>query len=299
VAQRDSVWLYRLTPLSPFHLGEKGAYKEAVRIVQNSASLFGALCFGFLELVGPEELRKILERFKEGDPPFLLSSAFPFEGDVFYIEPPSGYRRDKEELERKVKVHLPGVQLRFMLEKPFSISVFSIPRVRVDRDAATSEFFVWGMARFGEEAGLWFLVDFLDEGIKKLFDAALEHLGEAGMGGGRAYGYGRFERESRHLETFEVKEEGYLGSLFLPKEDELDILELYDFLTHFGWIGTLGFQSFRAQPLRMIKEGAILKAQKPILGRMADVAPRVLDWKGPQVLRYGYAFLLPVRREEK
>jgi CRISPR type III-A-associated RAMP protein Csm4 len=270
-----------------------------VRLVQNSASLFGALCFGFLELVGPAELQKILERFKEGAPPFLLSSAFPFEDDTLYIEPPSGYRRDEGELERRVEVLLPAARLKFMLEKPPSISVLSIPRVRVDREADTSEPFVWGMAKFGKGAGLWFLVNFLDEGIKNLFDAALEHLGEAGLGGGRAYGYGRFEVESRPLEAFEVEEEGYLASLFLPKEDELDILELYDFFTHFGWVGTPGLQSFRAQPLRMIKEGAILRARKPILGRMADVAPRVLDWKGPRILRYGYAFLLPIRREER
>jgi CRISPR-associated protein Csm4 len=43
-------------------------------------SLFGALCWEVVHRQGEPELLKMLERFRKGDPPFILSNAFP--GDL-------------------------------------------------------------------------------------------------------------------------------------------------------------------------------------------------------------------------
>jgi CRISPR-associated protein Csm4 len=43
-------------------------------------SLFGALCWEVVNRQGQPELLKMLERFRKGDPPFMLSNAFP--GDL-------------------------------------------------------------------------------------------------------------------------------------------------------------------------------------------------------------------------
>ena len=43
-------------------------------------SLFGALCWEVVNRQGEPDLLKMLDRFRKGDPPFVLSNAFP--GDL-------------------------------------------------------------------------------------------------------------------------------------------------------------------------------------------------------------------------
>jgi CRISPR-associated protein Csm4 len=47
----------------------------------HSDSIFGALCWVIQKSEGEEELRKVLDKFIEGNPPFIISNGFP--GDLF------------------------------------------------------------------------------------------------------------------------------------------------------------------------------------------------------------------------
>jgi len=55
-------------------LDPHGPFSEVPR----SDTLFGAICWGIRRSDGNEELEEVLERFAEGDPPFRISSAFPY-----------------------------------------------------------------------------------------------------------------------------------------------------------------------------------------------------------------------------
>lgn len=54
-------------------LSPEGPFSEVPR----SDTLFGAICWGIRLTRGEESLEDVLARFKAGDPPFLISSAFP------------------------------------------------------------------------------------------------------------------------------------------------------------------------------------------------------------------------------
>jgi len=292
MAQGD-IWLYKLKPISLFHLGEKGAEKEAVREIEHSDSLFGAICWGLLELEGEDRLKEFLSLFKEKERvPFLLSSAFPFVKEKLLLPRPLGFGK-----KAKGKIEIPVGNFEFYEVLPSQIRVFRMPRAMVHREGGNPLPFPFGVLDFAGESGLWFLVKFLDEGVKKIFDAVLRLLGEEGIGGGRSCGFGRFELvETKPLKLPET-EEGYLASLFYPEEDEINALTSYDYIPRYSWISAPGWMSYRAKPVRMIKEGSIVKPLRPIMGKMVTVTPGGGNYRGPEILRYGYAFLLPVRRE--
>ena len=85
---------YRILPTSPFHLGERGVGLEETGVLLHADGLFSALCLSWIEL--GEDLGPLFERFpryvdgsfRKGEPPFLLSSGFPFSGRVYFFPRP-------------------------------------------------------------------------------------------------------------------------------------------------------------------------------------------------------------------
>ncbi|MDI6916955.1 MAG: hypothetical protein QMC80_04070 [Thermoplasmatales archaeon] len=47
----------------------------------HSDTLFGAICWSIRQIYDKETLENILEKFKNGKPPFLLSSTYPYIGN--------------------------------------------------------------------------------------------------------------------------------------------------------------------------------------------------------------------------
>jgi len=80
--------VYKLRPRAPFHFGVRGVGVEATGVVGPSDTLFSALCLTIRELHGISGLEEFLAPFRDGDPPFLLSSAFPYAGDVLLFPRP-------------------------------------------------------------------------------------------------------------------------------------------------------------------------------------------------------------------
>jgi CRISPR-associated protein Csm4 len=68
---------YYLEARSPFHLGERGVGLEATEVMAHADTLFSALCLTCREWYGEAVLEELLNAFLT-NPPFLLSSAFPY-----------------------------------------------------------------------------------------------------------------------------------------------------------------------------------------------------------------------------
>lgn len=83
---------YRLAARSPFHFGERGVGIEESSVLLHSDTLFSALCLTLREL--GEDLGAFLKRFPGTEPqaneppPFRLSSAFPYAGEVCFFPRP-------------------------------------------------------------------------------------------------------------------------------------------------------------------------------------------------------------------
>lgn len=77
--------IVKLNFISPLHLGAEGTGVEKIYDFLHSDTLFSAICHGWLEIYGRESLEVLLEEFPKNDqttipvePPFIISSAFPF-----------------------------------------------------------------------------------------------------------------------------------------------------------------------------------------------------------------------------
>ncbi|HMA33160.1 MAG TPA: type III-A CRISPR-associated RAMP protein Csm4 [Chloroflexia bacterium] len=86
------VWAYRLTPRRAFHFGVRGVGVEASAVTAASDLLFGALCQGLRATAGWDTaergLARLLDACEARQPPFLVSSLFPFAGAVRLLPRP-------------------------------------------------------------------------------------------------------------------------------------------------------------------------------------------------------------------
>lgn len=83
--------LYRIVPRAPFHFGERGIGQEETAELPHSDTLFAALVSAWRLMYGPGEFERLVAgctRF-DGAPPFRLSSALPYIGDVYFLPRPA------------------------------------------------------------------------------------------------------------------------------------------------------------------------------------------------------------------
>ncbi|WP_457640677.1 type III-A CRISPR-associated RAMP protein Csm4, partial [Persephonella sp.] len=59
------------------------------RDLPSSYTIFGAVSWGYLLLFGEDKLNKLLDRFSNGDIPFLVSSVLPRKKDKYYFPKPN------------------------------------------------------------------------------------------------------------------------------------------------------------------------------------------------------------------
>jgi len=86
----------KIKPRSSFHLGEREEWREGSKTYIPADTLFSALVHCYQLLYGDANI--FIEQFRE-DPPFLLSSAFPFWMDDFYFPLPKNKFLHPDELE--------------------------------------------------------------------------------------------------------------------------------------------------------------------------------------------------------
>jgi CRISPR-associated protein Csm4 len=197
MAQGNAACWVRLTLKGPLHVGRfVGVEREAVLDWVPADTLFGALVSAWA-FTG-HDVATYLETFVAGDPPFLLTSAFPLAGPVRFYPRPWLRPRPPDLLagaRKRIKrlrwvsagvfgrllageslageagddnfVHNEAVWLTraeraqlppAVLEEGHAWRNQTVPHVTVDRSQARSNLFHAGRVDFAAECGLWFAV---------------------------------------------------------------------------------------------------------------------------------------------
>lgn len=314
--------LFRMHPISAFHIGERGVGMEATSRIIHSDTLFGAICWAWRLLHGEDDLVDLLNSFLRGDIPFLISSAFPFIGDVYLLPKPleglKGIESDKKAKKALFVSHSifqratngdeiidyrvieagamvtpeEALKVEEMLDYSSPWKTAEPPRVTLDRKTMRSEIYHVGELRFAEGCGFYIMVDFRDVSTEKKLEGAMRLLGDEGIGGERSCGRGLFRVEKASIEVgSDDGDRAVLLSLCRPGADEAHALESssYDLLLRRGWAGA---SSHRKRGLRMISEGSVVP--RSLSGSIADVIS--LDNKS--VYSYGLALKACIRGAE-
>lgn len=282
-------------------------------------TLFGAFCWGLAVLYGEEELKKTLERFKDGDPPFLLSSPLPYKEDKLYfpmpilpegnasIEKEEDYRTFKRlkaspfvEEDTFKKVLRGAIKSQWELAKDLKESLkiekFLMHHASINRITWTTvdgEFFTetyYAYPTFGV------LVKLADESYADILKTVFSfvHIGK-----NKSSGMGKFEVEWKEPPCWLSKFSEPRGDRFVLISEsfydgDMDLTDsLYDLFTFRGamenyyWRLTSNLWKKR---VLYIKPGSYLKAKsaKPHYGGLKQV----LKEGNREVYQYGYGFPL-------
>lgn len=298
----------KLKPKGPLHIGERENWREGSKFYIPSDTIFSAICHSYLLLYG--EVDSLLKDFIDGNPPFLISSAFPYwQNDYFFPVPKNQFPMDKEI--KKIRfLDLNGLkrllsgkcideikeELKTIPPSPWKME--DIPRVSLSRWTSHpgENFFHFGQVTYQKDAGLFLLIDFKNGNISKKILPTFNFLAHEGIGGDRTNGKGLFNTP----EILEIKVDTivnhdglYSLSMYYPLPNELkDIARgYYEIEDRKGYIYSPSGQSLRKRSVRMFTEGSIFPSEKKRLGSIADVTPEAFS--AHKVYRYGYMFSIP------
>lgn len=189
------------------------------------------------------------------------------------------------------------------------------PRVALDAVSHESRLFFFGILQFAEGSGLYFLVKWREAdrvAWENKLKAAVQLLGDTGLGGERSSGYGAFEPEWKTLNIkLPDRPEATNGlvtlSLWYPNENDLTLdIELgqYTLASRAGWSSSpLLKRAYRRKVITMFAEGSTVSRaeldpfgenRRRITGCLVDVTPEgLLNDGGHRIYRYGFVFTLP------
>lgn len=300
---------------SSLHLGERENWREGTTAFIHSDTLFSAFCHGYLLLYGEKALLRLLERFREGEPPFLVSSTFPYWEVTFYLPVPRcQIPRDKEQK----KIAFVGWKDWEKLVNGGSLSdlgpdakvlprskepavpweVRDIPRLGLNRLTAHPDeaFFYFGEVWYRDNAGLYFLYEVMDAQEERRFQTVWHLLAQEGLGGDRTVGKGHFhppEFREIHIKSPNHGSHLICLSLYYPRDDELSGLAegYYELVDRRGYIFSPSGQSLRRRPIRCFAEGSVFPSGTHRRGLLVDVTPEAFT--AHRVYRYGLLFSQP------
>ena len=315
-----SLWYAKLSFLDRVHFGSLGVGLESVEETLHSDSLYSAICHAWAARFGADDLMDLIERFRSV-PPFLLSSAFPYLRETFFLPKPMtrppGFADEttRQEYGKALKettylprefflawikgVAFPPAQIAEVT--PLVAQIFQrelIPRVALGRENAMSEIFHVGVVRFAREGGLYVLIRLHDETALSKLCAAFELLGEMGVGGERTYGLGRFAVEFTPADAAWLALEDERGpryltlSLLCPRAEDLLHLDeqcAYGLIERKGWIHSpYTYRQLKRKSVVMFSEGSVFS--HTLAGQVLDVTPAVWERATSHPI---YRFALP------
>lgn len=236
------------------YLESRGSFRSDCDAL-HSDTLFGLLCWAIRQVFSEEELVRLLKRFADGDPPFLISSAFPCrqeEGKVMHFLP----RPLLPPMEMKAELS-PGEaqklkefkRLRWIPEEHFSgflqgrysegeyyaaeewgkikqpvIRRIDRLRARIDRLSGTTDGAgtLFTAPEYRPQDGvLYFLLKGKEVGM---VERCLGFLEDFGWGGGNSIGHGQFRTRVEERVIFtepETSDRFVVLSLYHPYQEEL------------------------------------------------------------------------------
>ncbi|HRI60807.1 MAG TPA: type III-A CRISPR-associated RAMP protein Csm4 [Saprospiraceae bacterium] len=329
---------------SALHLssGKEGDYDSSLKVL-HSDTLKSAIFACAVELFGddittePEENNPFMDSFR-------VSSAFPFCGQHCFLPKtahPEGFifRNSKGEIDRKAwkrvefmdsdyfnrllqsdnkedadRTHLSekgdmfGSMFAGRGGKPFMESEVQ-QRVSVLRHATTPEAdaqpYYLDRIFFEKGSGMYFALEWNDRSFETSVQAAINLLGDNGIGTDRNTGSGHFEPEfGQQLELVAASDAThYLNlSLYCPMKEEVKEAVMSnssyrDLLKRGGWWASptdANYMSFRKKSVYMFGEGALFGAAGTMpKGQLVNLRPEEAPDKTP-VYRDGRAVFLPV-----
>ena len=194
-----------------------------------------------------------------------------------------------------------------------------VPKIAVDRTTRATNLYHTGFVQFEWEqncariknsSGLYFLLQFseADQELEHNIHAALNLLGEEGLGGERSSGAGRFEVEWLELPETWQKVVGFsegtrhslislfwelpLSSELLEEDGSLKKDASYEIQERGGWIASpFSGRQLRRKMVRMFTEGSVFPS--PPQGKLADVTPERFDKH--KIYRNGISLSLPIK----
>ncbi|MBC7330026.1 type III-A CRISPR-associated RAMP protein Csm4 [bacterium] len=292
-------YLVKLKPISPFHIGEPGIGLEATQSYVPADLLFSAFCNAYGALFGKDQLESLLNSFLSS-PPFLISSAFPFNKDILFFPPPLTTPRIQEKFRKELKKRkfiplqtftqwIKGEEISYPFEK-FEPEVEVLPSVVLDRLNMSSQIYHRSALFFPEGSGLFFLLRLHAEEMLEKFKGALQLLGDMGIGGERSLGYGYFKVEIEEKSLFPPPDSSAILTLspVVPApSEEIDLANCrYNLSLRGGWTSSIfERRQGRRKRIWMLSEGSVF--YKPIRGQLVDLTPNGFSHK---VYRYAFAF---------
>ena len=318
---------YYLNFRSPLHLGRRGVGLEETEISVPADTLFSAICQTWRMFYGEEHLTDFLTQYETGEP-FLLTSAFPFAGNIRFFPKPLGieskirfseddhkrFKKVRFLSERRFRQIVNGEEIAFDPDDLINDGQLWIhdddkcprtvwktdkrPRVTLDRQSSTSEIWHLGGVKFHENCGLWFDAKFEVEETQTQIETILRVLGDTGIGGERSAGYGIFDLHSEPAEIESERETDQFVTLspICPRDaDELNRLIQgdvgYTLEECSGWIGSAEGNGLRRQQVWMFGAGSVLAGNGRRVGRLVDLKP---DECPHPVWRYAYAWPIKI-----
>lgn len=296
---------------SPIHIGYREGLFNLTETTIHSDTIFSGIINCYHNLFGIEKTNALIDKFINGEEPFLVSSSFYYIDDEYLLPRPLGmsllnYIKDFKK-EKKVKFisekvlfgNVKNVFLRgdVLFLKSIDKEIYKIeerPRVVIDRITNATNIYYNSCCRFNDGCGLWFYLD-VNEKFKEEIFASIRLLGDEGIGGERTYGCGQFEADFEKVVLPQNQGDSYLLlSLCIPnKKDNLKDLMYYQVIERTGYIYSPYLTSKRHMLYRVIKEGSMLKSK--FTGHVIDDTPD--DFKLHRIIKYGRAFVIPLRLE--
>ncbi len=304
------VSLYRLVFPTGFHLApheHELSLSETLPTIP-ADTIFSALVQAWARLGG--DPAAWLAPFLQHNPPFLLTSAFPWAEDQPWFPRPLSFQPNREWKDVSFLPEALFFQLakgRWEQRSPHELKrkfweIQEVPRVSLDRLTMKSNLFTVARVRFAQGCSLWLGVAWLNPDLpcgkypfREAFALALGELAETGMGGDRNVGYGRFHPEHVDDVTWpDPKTEGLgvLLSRLWPREDELGLLRkspAWRFTEVGGFARTAEGRHIRRLRVRLVVEGSVLPAG--VRGGLVNLAPP--NFTAHPIWRYGLALLYP------
>ena len=315
--------IYKLNPRGPFHIGGSGIGIEKTWEIIHSDTLFSAIVSAWRSLgekIDGDGKMELLKSFSnQSNPPFRLSSAFPYSRGVLLFPVPM-IKSGADKKERKAqfvseKVMLSGKISGSIPKQNSKVYVAEgenccdtiwksgydaiVPRVTIDRISSASAIYHCGELVFSDNCGLYFWVELIDEPYEKHLNRAIEFLSDEGIGGERSIGCGRFsysKPESISLPIADNPNRYMTLSLYHPTchEVKAGVLDgsAYELVNRRGWLRSPDGGAQRRKSVKMLSEGSVF-SQSFFDGDILNVKPD--GWESHPIYDYGLAFKLPIR----
>lgn len=338
----NALKIVRLHFKSGLHLGTdvSGIGLEDSLLIAHSDTLFSCLINSYAEFHSGnlKVVEKLLEAFCEGNPPFRISSAFPFDGQdpvTYYlpkplIAPPLFYdsldgQWAKNEYGKLIRTTelipidifqnwLEGQNIRGDMEHLERQNIGNLcardirPQHARDRLTEAASIYHTGLVHFQDKVGLYFLVELNDEDFFNLstFETVLHLAGMNGLGGRRSLGNGVFEATISELDEdwnnlFGLQQlDGFINlSLYLPAPHTLGSLDP----VAYQLVPRQGWCYSSVTPVQAKRKKVTMFGEGSVFrnkpkGCVANVTPDN-GFTAHNLYRYGIPILLPIKILEK